>query len=76
MTANKDYFYVGSYKAFQGLRADGVKQQANGLFTIKLCTGEVLVDVRRQSLFTGEDAAEALLKEWMATDAKDFMKEV
>jgi hypothetical protein len=63
MNAKKDYFYVGSYKSLQGLRAEGVKEQANGLFTILLCTGEVLVNVRRQSLFTREDAAEALLEE-------------
>lgn len=50
-----DYFYNGSFTRFRGLRAQGVKPQANGRYTILLCTGEVLVDVRRESLFTRDE---------------------
>jgi len=34
MSKKKDYFYNGSYKSFSGLRAQEVKSQANGLYTI------------------------------------------
>ena len=61
-----DYFYNGSHTAFRGLRAESVKRQANGLHTILLCTGEVLVDVRRESLFTREASAVAIPEQEVA----------
>lgn len=63
-----DYFYTGSHQAFRGLRAEGVKRQANGCYTILLCTGEVLVDVRRESLSTREEAAEIIFAEMAVTE--------
>jgi len=55
MSKKKDYFYNGSYKSFSGLRAQEIKSQANGLYTIMFFNGQTLSDVRRESLFTRKE---------------------